>query len=340
MFRNDDPTAVPAMPALQPAGAEGFWTAGNALTGQAATVMIEDFFNIMQEELRNPVVAKGDTPTKTNMRQLLAAMLYLRHGRCTVVVNSTTQIAVKPMDGNGLIVNGAGYVLPAAGLIGNTTAVRVNGTPGQNLAAATVYYVYAMDDGTGALVLDFWSGANAGHMTDTTAGNVGIEVRNNGGTPDSTRTLLAMLLTDGSIHFNDTPILRTVRSWFDRRRKSLVGPSETSSTTSATVVEANTAGRVSACLWAGEAISLGTYGTLTSAAANWSAIVTLGVDGAVAVQYGNSVTSVANNASGANAMIVADGTLAEGAHNFNAFFASNGSATVTLSSLIQGTVGG
>ena len=74
MFRIDDTTAASTIPTPEAAGDEGYWTEGNPVTGEAATNMRASWFNMIQEELRNIVVAGGLTPSKTTYNQLLQAI--------------------------------------------------------------------------------------------------------------------------------------------------------------------------------------------------------------------------------------------------------------------------
>lgn len=80
MFRIDDPSAVGSLPTPAAAGTEGFFTEGNPGTGVPATRVTGDFLNLLQEELRNVVVAAGLTPSKTNNAQLLSAIRTLALG--------------------------------------------------------------------------------------------------------------------------------------------------------------------------------------------------------------------------------------------------------------------
>jgi hypothetical protein len=349
MHRIDTGTAVlaPPAPAAPGPNPNGYWQPGVVGTGQQATGGDQDFFNMIQEELGAFLDAAQIARVKGTYNQVLTSCRALFGGfvqsKVVVTAPSNVQVNCAPgLDGNRIVINGFTYLMPAAGVtatINNNTAT-VNGVANQSLAASTLYYFYWFISG-GALALDFWTGANAVYMVDTTAGNIGNVVRKNAGAPDSTRTLCGMLLTDAAVHVNDTVVLRTLRSWTDRRRKTLVGVAQSSTTTSATYVEANVSGRVSACLWAGEAISLSTFGSMSVNLANGVGAVAVGMDGAIYNNFGNSVTSPISGANeGANSSFVNDGLVSEGAHNFNALFQSNGTQTVTLSSAIVGTIGG
>ncbi|MCA1860919.1 hypothetical protein LE191_12480 [Janthinobacterium sp. HSC-3S05] len=73
MYRIDDPSAVVAPPAQEAAGSEGFFAEG--IPGvQEATLVRASFLNMIQEELRNIVVAAGITPSKADNAQILRAL--------------------------------------------------------------------------------------------------------------------------------------------------------------------------------------------------------------------------------------------------------------------------
>ena len=59
MYRIDDATAATSLPAPEAAGAEGFFTEGNPATGTPATNVRGSWLNMIQEELRAVVVARG-----------------------------------------------------------------------------------------------------------------------------------------------------------------------------------------------------------------------------------------------------------------------------------------
>ncbi|MBS1067242.1 hypothetical protein [Gluconobacter cerinus] len=73
MYGIDDPTAVSVMPTLGAAGASGFFTSGNPATGEAATIVTDDWLNGVQSELLNFIDAAGLSPSKSNLNQLAVA---------------------------------------------------------------------------------------------------------------------------------------------------------------------------------------------------------------------------------------------------------------------------
>lgn len=81
MFRIDDASAAAALPAPEAAGTEGYWTEGNPAAGVPATLERASWFNMIQEELRNVVVAGALAPSKTTYNQLLNAIMVVTVGR-------------------------------------------------------------------------------------------------------------------------------------------------------------------------------------------------------------------------------------------------------------------
>ncbi|MET3132226.1 hypothetical protein AAKU55_002496 [Oxalobacteraceae bacterium GrIS 1.11] len=73
MRRIDDPSASPVLPAPEAAGTEGYFTEG-APGVTPATLVRASFLNMVQEELRNIVVAGGLIPAKTVYNQVLSAI--------------------------------------------------------------------------------------------------------------------------------------------------------------------------------------------------------------------------------------------------------------------------
>jgi len=74
LYRIDTQTAATAPDAIPAAGTEGYWTAGDPATGKVPTQFTPAWYNMMQEELRNVVVAAGLTPSKTDWTQVAKAV--------------------------------------------------------------------------------------------------------------------------------------------------------------------------------------------------------------------------------------------------------------------------
>lgn len=77
MFRIDNVTAAPALPAPAAAGTPGYFTNGDAVTNTPRTIVDQDWFNMVQEELISILAAAGIAPDKANRGQVLAAILAL-----------------------------------------------------------------------------------------------------------------------------------------------------------------------------------------------------------------------------------------------------------------------
>ena len=150
---------------------------------------------------------------------------------------STTSLKFVPFRGSKIKINGVLYNIPSAGIAGlnAVTGVYVNGVAGQNLAAATVYLVFAFVAGGGVITADFRTLAANSHSTSSTAGNVGTEVLFAASAYDDTRTLIGIIrTTTGTVHFADSLTQRFVRSWFNRVRNCLAGAALSGVTTSNT----------------------------------------------------------------------------------------------------------
>ncbi|WP_236862145.1 hypothetical protein [Burkholderia pseudomallei] len=80
MYRIDDETAATSLPTPEAAAAEGYFTEGNPATGTPATKVRASWLNMLQEELRNIVLAAGLTPSKTNYAQVSTAIRALIQG--------------------------------------------------------------------------------------------------------------------------------------------------------------------------------------------------------------------------------------------------------------------
>lgn len=185
-----------------------------------------------------PATADNDTSVATTafVQSNFAAQVTPQHGRLTYV--SATALKFAPLYGNRIKINGVLYVIPNAGIAGlGNTGVFVNGVAGQNLVQNTLYYVYAFNN-SGTITGDFRTDGNK-HITDTTAGNEGVEVRCSvGTTPDPTRSLIGMVYAAAGTpgQFLDAPSGRWVASWLNRRRRSFFASIANGSTASTSYV--------------------------------------------------------------------------------------------------------
>ena len=230
----------------------------------------------------SPVVPEAPNDGNPYARQSLAwaaaatlGLLYnyvTSSGRLAFV--SSTALGFTPAGGNQLKINGVAYAIPSAGIAGlGNTGVFVNGVAGQNLAANTNYWVFAFVN-AGVATGDFRTAAT--HAPSVTAGNKGVEIL----TGDDTRSLIGMCRTSASSQFSDTPTLRFVISWFNRRRLHLLNTfSASRATTSTTQIELNPEIRCEFLCWADDvpdfSVNASSY---PGATANYATYTTLGFD--------------------------------------------------------------
>ena len=122
MFQIDNPSSVSALPAPGPAGAPGFFTGGNALTGSPPTTVTADWANMTTMELINAVTAAGLTPSKTTYTQLrdairLLALAAIRSASYAIDTGTVNALAATP----ALVPPSLGVGLTASVLVANTT---------------------------------------------------------------------------------------------------------------------------------------------------------------------------------------------------------------------------
>jgi hypothetical protein len=209
---------------------------------------------------------------------------------------STSSLSFKPYNGDLIKINGVLYQIPAAGIAGlGNTSVFVGGVAGQNLAANTVYYVYAFVNG-GTVTADFRLFATGGHSTSATPGNVGTEIL----TGDNSRTLIGMVQTaTGSGTFTQSSSQSAVLSWFNRRSIALVGADTAGTATASTAnVVINVSCGIYFLTWGDEATEAGIGGTSVNSVANafnspgilteTNALLTNGNMNAIAIAPGSS----------------------------------------------------
>ncbi|MGY2732400.1 gp53-like domain-containing protein [Sphingomonas sp. UYP23] len=77
MYRIDVPSAASTLPIPSAAGTPGYFTDGDVVSGQEATVLPADFMNMLQEEFMAVVIAAGINPSKVNNSQILGALRVL-----------------------------------------------------------------------------------------------------------------------------------------------------------------------------------------------------------------------------------------------------------------------
>jgi hypothetical protein len=326
MHRIDDPTAVATLPAPRPVGTPGYFTGGSPGSGGfAATIVRYEFMNALQEEISHVIEGAGLTLDKTNNTQLSQALLALFGapvGQCRLEFTSTTALVLAPYNGNRITINGASHAIPPNLVLSNAS-----------LAASTKYYVYCFIN-AGALALE---ASPTGHATDGTAANAGVEIKSG----DSTRTLVGMIYTDTSAHFQMAPTAVGVLSWFNRRSVQLSGnPTAGATATSTTPGELSTLVRVGTLTWVDEAVQASCWGYGSCNTANSTIGAFIGVDGSVTDSTAVYYTS---GAIGGIGCLVAstNAILAEGWHVLSPFGSVTSAGTVgTFTLSVQGSVVG
>lgn len=194
-------------------------------------------------------------------------------------VNSGT-LSFKPSKGDLIRINGTVFAIPTAGIAGcTTTSAFVNGVGASTLGNSTTYYVYAFSN-SGTVTCDFRTDGN-GHIADTTAGNLGTEVRVSAGTtPDPTRSLIGMIRTSAGGAFVPNSISQTfVRSWFNEPPISMNNPFTVSpTTTSTTYAVLSTDFTLEWLQFSGEIIRLSLMGEMFNNTGGQGIIASVGID--------------------------------------------------------------
>ncbi|WP_338619030.1 pyocin knob domain-containing protein [Achromobacter sp. E1] len=158
------------------------------------------------------------------------------HGQCRFGYSSATNCVLIPVDGNGLVINGRQYRIPAAGIL----------VPATGLAASTQYYAYAKDDGSGGIAIDLLPAASNPHSKHTD----GVEIR----TGNPAYTLVGYLITTPSAQFQNTPNGKYVLSWFNRRLTAMVEAATNNTTASTTYVKLQPG--LYTLMWAGDSLQM------------------------------------------------------------------------------------
>ena len=221
------------------------------------------------------------------------------YGQCKLVL-SGSNLVLKPFNGNLLTIAGTPQTVPDTGVSLAPTG----------LAAGNVYYIYAYMN-SGVMTLE---ASVTGHVTSTTAGNNGTEIKSG----DNTRTLVGMAQPITGPAWTDTISQRYVRTWFNDGGVECLNYFDfasrpTTNSVSPTFVELVGNRRLEVLLWAGERWLLDASGGgwLSAAGAVYFAI---GVDGSTPEQggcFGNSSAAGVTVSLGASTLKTG---LAEGYH--------------------------
>lgn len=242
--------------------ADAIATSGQAATGTDNATIMTPLLVAQQDALR--ALLAGNSSQVFNVGPATAAthapqLQQLGHGQCRLLQASTTQLKLVQRNGRNLIINGVPQQVP-------NTGVTVSNS---GLAASTLYYVYAYMVGT-TMTLEV---VTTGHSTNTD----GVEIK----TGDATRTLVGMVWTDASVLFQDSPALRHVGSYFNRRIRSAVVSAPSAygfSTTSFAEITPNM--QVSIVAWADENIDASFDGNLYNSTTGALTSLNLYADGA------------------------------------------------------------
>lgn len=234
----------------------------------------------------------------------------MQHGQCRFIYASATSCVLQPYNGNGLIINGKQYRIPAGGV----------SFPNTGLAANAVYYVFAKDDGAGGITLEAIGTGTTTRSTHTD----GVEIR----TGDPTRTLVGMIVTTASSQFVSNATTRGVAGWFNRRSAGLFEVA-TNSTTAATSYVKLTNG-VSTLMWLGDVATVDCSGVVVPNAVSGGAYLVNTVNGtSIGGGYGYSTgASGSQQATGVAAQYTAN---ADAYYNFAPYgLTSNGAISMTF----------
>jgi hypothetical protein len=263
-----------------------------------------------------------------NARVLTGAVqpLSLAHGQCQLGYVSPTSIKLSPRNGVNVLVAGVQTQIPSGGITAANTGVTVNNVAGQNLSPSTAYLV-ALNAAGG---LEFW-GAAAGHNTDTTAGNIGVEVIT--GYPG--RTLIGLVWMNASAQFSAP----CTRSWFNRQKQTNNTSFIAVNTTSLTPVEMYPSSRVPFVCWADDAITAIVCGQAVNSSASCGFAAFAAIDASIPASEAATTSSYSSGASNGQlgAASFWAGTLAEGYHQGMIYGETylGGTASATLDMLIS-----
>jgi hypothetical protein len=99
MFPIDNPSAIPSLPIVPPAGTPGFFTNGNPQTSLPATHVDDWWLNMLQVELQTVIVNAGLTPNKNDNTQLWQALNKAFPPMRAIKLTGDTTFYVDPVNG-------------------------------------------------------------------------------------------------------------------------------------------------------------------------------------------------------------------------------------------------
>lgn len=223
--------------------------------------------------------------------------------QCRLVKTNATTLTMNRHNGQLLFINGTNETIPG-------TAPTL-GTGG--LAASTLYYVYAYMSGA-TMTLE---ASTTAYAADSTYGH---QIKSG----DATRTLIALIKTDGSTQFADSAAQRFLLNWFNRR--TLIASNTLGgSTSSASYVEINGSNRAEFLVWAND--NQGTYGSsndlYNTATSSYTADIGVALDTTSSVNNGVRIQNQTQNIPLCWSVIAAYSALGEGAHYITSLFKTN-----------------
>ena len=100
MYQYDDATAVSTRPAATGMGTPGFFTDGDPVGGEEATILRAEFTNMVMMELVNLVTSVGLTLSKTDSTQVRQAIQSMVTGAQSAIVFTGVTFATGVANGN------------------------------------------------------------------------------------------------------------------------------------------------------------------------------------------------------------------------------------------------
>lgn len=156
MRQIDVPSAAATLPSPSAPGTVGFFTDGNPVTGNEATIVPAEFLNMMMMELVNVVLAGGLTPSKTVFTQLRDAIANIAGGSANLAMPGHIKFpgaglilnwgTATHSDGSGSKVVTFDLPFPNAGIIGfatNAAATAPSAFHGTNIPTTTGMTVFS-----------------------------------------------------------------------------------------------------------------------------------------------------------------------------------------------------
>lgn len=229
----------------------------------------------------------------------VSAAALAAHGKVKFVYQSSTAVKLVPYQGNGLIINGVLRQVPPSGVTLSTTG----------LSASTTYYVYAYMSGVNITL----EASTTAYTNDITYGH---EIKNG----DATRTLVAMVRTNGATQFVDTASQRFVRSWYNRG--TLLLKNSPGNVTHSGALAAKNEYRIETLAWNKEGASQ-TFTGLASVSAAGSCALNTNLDGVLGDSFMVQDTSGGGQYRGMSG-VTQTVSLTEGYHYFELSAAATG----------------